>query len=103
MHESYEEHVEKFWEENTTLDRIDNNWNYCKENCRWATNQEQSDNRRLNRKIIYKGKNYDTMSKLARELDVPITSLHKNIKQCASIEEAVERTLKYKWKKFWII
>ena len=49
MYESYLKHVEEFGKKDTTLDRIDVNGNYCKENCRWVTLQEQQGNTRKNK------------------------------------------------------
>lgn len=52
MWESYEAHVKEFWEKNTTIERIDSNGNYCKENCTWGTLKEQANNKRNNTVVV---------------------------------------------------
>lgn len=46
MYESYVKHINKYGTRNTSIDRIDNNDNYYKENCRWATWKIQYENRK---------------------------------------------------------
>ncbi len=41
MYKSYLEHIRLFGAKNTTINRLDPDYHYCKENCEWATWQEQ--------------------------------------------------------------
>jgi len=60
--------------EGYTLDRIDGSKGYYKENCRWATYEEQNNNRSFNRYIEFKGKR-QTLTEWSRELDIPINTI----------------------------
>lgn len=51
MGESFKLHLKEFGQKDTTLDRIDSNKDYCRENCRWATLKEQANNKRSNRHV----------------------------------------------------
>lgn len=79
MYESYLDHVERYGEKDTALDRIDVNGDYCKENCRWATQKEQSRNKRNTVYVYYKGKKY-CLADLSRLLGITSYMIKKNMK-----------------------
>ena len=54
MYDDYLIHCKIYWIDNTTIDRKNNNKDYCKSNCRWATNKEQANN--ISSNIYYKWK-----------------------------------------------
>lgn len=93
MWPSYYEHVKEYWAKDTTLERINNNWNYCKENCRWATQQEQYENKSNNHNVIYKWKHYPTIAKLCREKWVKIQLVRDRLRLGRTVEDAVDKPL----------
>lgn len=88
MHESYKSHIKMYGVKNTSIDRIDNNGDYCKENCRWATRMEQQKNRRTNRVLTYNGK-AQILSEWARDLKINRQTLHARLVKGWSVEKAL--------------
>lgn len=70
-----------------TLERINNSQGYSKENCKWATVQEQGANRRDNVNIQFNGK-IQNVSAWAKELGLSHSSLSKRLKRW-SVERAL--------------
>lgn len=78
--------------EDMSLDRIDNNSGYSKENCRWATQQEQGNNRRTNRFLDFEGKR-QTVTQWASEIGVHRHTIYARLERGWTIEKALTTIL----------
>lgn len=58
-----------------SLERVDVNKNYYKENCRWATAKEQANNKRNNRWITFNGQT-ETLTNWAKIIGIKPSTLH---------------------------
>jgi len=77
-----------------SLDRIDNEKGYSKNNCRWATKQEQSSNRQHIRMIKWEG-TLHTLSQLAWYVGIKPATLRARLKIHGwSLKDAVNPRLK---------
>lgn len=88
MYKSYLELSEKIWEENVSIERIDNNNNYCKENCKRIHIKEQSKNKSNN---VYYSHNWitDTLAWWSRRLNIQRPTLRRRIIAWRSIERTL--------------
>lgn len=73
-----------------SIDRIDVNGNYCPENCRWATSEEQGVTTRKTIRVHHKGKDYSS-SRFADKCGVSRYKTMKLAKEGLSGEQIIER------------
>lgn len=99
----------RFWalrngyKDSLTIDRIDNNGDYCPENCRWVTMRMQQYNKPTTKSPIpdniklktmtYKGKTL-TIKEWANKLGVDHHALRMRLKRGWSVERTIETPIK---------
>jgi hypothetical protein len=93
MYPSYLEHCEKYGEGNTSIERIDNDKGYNKENCKWATCAEQSSNRRHVKKYEINGEML-TVPEIAQRYNLEYSTVHYRIKNNWPLHKVIEPTKK---------
>lgn len=82
--------IKNGYDQHLTIERIDVNGNYCPENCRWATNKEQSNNTRRTVKIEYNGETF-SIKGLSEHLNLNYRKLYSGLrKKKMPVEEAIE-------------
>lgn len=84
-----------------SLERVNNNGGYNPGNCKWATNSEQANNKRTNKRIIYGGESF-TVAQFSRKVNLIPSNVARSLRLGYSPEEIVKRSRGRKNKNIFI-
>ena len=85
--------IENGYNDNLTLDRVNNNLGYNPNNCRWANRYTQANNKRNNVLITYNGKT-QTLPQWCRELNLPYATIWDRVQKGWTDEEILTTPIK---------
>lgn len=80
--------IENGYDETLTLDRIDNNKDYCPENCRWENLKNQSNHRTNNVFYTFNGET-KTSKQWCDQYKISQTTLNDRLKRGWTLEQAL--------------
>lgn len=83
------------YQDNLTIDRLDNDKGYSPDNCRWATRQQQSNNLKKNIILEYNGEKH-TMAEWSRILNISYMALCHRIERGWEVERALSTPVQQK-------
>lgn len=85
----YEWAINNGYKKGLSLDRIDNNGNYCPTNCRWVSTNVQNNNRGVSINITYNGKTQN-LAEWCKELNLPYIRIWQRLNVYGfTFEEAI--------------
>jgi len=87
--ENFYEDMGSTFKKSLTLERIDNDKGYSKENCKWATKKEQANNRGNNKLITYQGVTL-TAKQWSEKKGIPYGTLLARLRKGWSLYHALE-------------